>query len=190
MEKIILKTAFLAILFVYGVVSLRTIKVENQYDHDIWIQSLNNPEYSPLFGGRVVKLRPGTQFTYNITDRGWAGRFWPKTKCNARGEDCEFGQSMIPCPTGGCHPPADTKVEFFFPPNGDSRASYYDISLVDGYSLGAKIIPYHNVSFVSTHTCDVKYILENHKKGIIFFSLQIARDVNINMVRALLPIVR
>lgn len=41
----------------------------------------------------------------------------------------------------GCQPPAETKIEFFFPPAGDPRNVWYDISLVDGYSLSMEIIP-------------------------------------------------
>lgn len=32
-------------------------------------------------------------------------------------------------------------MEFFFPPVGDSGDIWYDVSLVDGYSLPAEIIP-------------------------------------------------
>lgn len=32
--------------------------------------------------------------------------------------------------TGGCHPPAETKVEFFFPQINAAQDSFYDISLV------------------------------------------------------------
>lgn len=70
-----------------------------------------------------------------------AGRFWPKTGCDDSGQNCESGQSVDPCNEGGCDPPADTKVEFFFPPSGDPGAVWYDVSLVDGYSLAAEIVP-------------------------------------------------
>lgn len=57
--------------------------------------------------------------------------------------------------TGGCDPPAETKVEFFFPPVGDSGDVWYDVSLVDGYSLPAEIVPSVQVgSCVTTH-CDI-----------------------------------
>jgi hypothetical protein len=41
----------------------------------------------------------------------------------------------------GCQPPADTKVEFYFPSQPPHEDSWYDISLVDGYSLPMKIVP-------------------------------------------------
>jgi hypothetical protein len=76
-----------------------------------------------------------------IPSGGWAGRFWPKINCNSAGDECEFGQSSPPCPAGGCHPPADTKVEFYFPSQPPKEDAWYDISLVDGYSLPMKIVP-------------------------------------------------
>lgn len=58
-----------------------------------------------------------------------------------------MGQSDPPCPSGGCQPPADTKVEFFFPPINNGEQVWYDVSLVDGYSLSAKIVPSVQVRF-------------------------------------------
>lgn len=69
------------------------------------------------------------------------GRFWPKTGCDGGGQNCETGQSVSPCGRNGCDPPAETKVEFFFPPAGDRNNVWYDISLVDGYSLPVQIVP-------------------------------------------------
>lgn len=69
------------------------------------------------------------------------GRFWPKTGCDSNGFNCEVGQSVPPCGPTGCSPPAETKVEFFFPPVGDGNNVWYDISLVDGYSLATEIKP-------------------------------------------------
>lgn len=69
------------------------------------------------------------------------GRFWPKSGCDHSGHNCEVGQSVDPCLPTGCDPPAETKVEFFFPPVGDPYDVWYDVSLVDGYSLPAEIIP-------------------------------------------------
>lgn len=102
------------------------------------------------------------------------GRFWPKSGCNADGQGCEVGQSVDPCNpgkfvvdsilwkilqnvsfVGGCDPPAETKVEFFFPAAGDPGDVWYDVSLVDGYSLPAEIVPSVQVgSCVTTH-CDL-----------------------------------
>ena len=41
----------------------------------------------------------------------------------------------------GCQPPADTKIEFNFPPQPPTSDSWYDISLVEGYSLAMSITP-------------------------------------------------
>jgi len=75
-----------------------------------------------------------------IPSNQWAGRMWPKIGCDGGGLNCLFGQSSPPCPSGGCQPPADTKIEFFFPRNFAGQA-WYDISLVDGFSLPVDIVP-------------------------------------------------
>jgi len=87
-----------------------------------------------------MRLDNGATGAYQIPNGGWGGRFWPKTGCDGSGHNCEVGQSMPPCLPTGCDPPAETKVEFFFDPSG-AGATWYDISLVDGYSLAAEIVP-------------------------------------------------
>ncbi len=104
------------------------------------------------------------RITFNIPDFGWAGRFWPKTGCDGSGQSCAVGQSVAPCPSGGCQPPADTKVEFFFPSVSDSNAIWYDVSLVDGYSLPMEIIPSRQVSIATKKTVIA---------GRIFFKLNL-----------------
>lgn len=142
-----LKFVILA-LFMHGIVALRYIQVTNNNGYPIWVQTQPNDKQPQLRNGEIVKLDAGANVKYDIEDAGWGGRIWPKTGCDDSGNNCEFGQSIAPCPDGGCQPPAETKVEFFFPPNGDPAAAYYDISLVDGYSLGAEITPLLNVSFL------------------------------------------
>lgn len=142
-----LKIAFLA-LFVHGIVALRYIEVGNKNKFPIWIQTQPNNGQPALLNGKIMKVDPNGKFKYDIADGGWAGRLWPKTGCDGSGQNCEFGQSVAPCPAGGCHPPAETKVEFNFKPKGNPAASFYDISLVDGYSLAAEIIPYKDVSCI------------------------------------------
>lgn len=84
-----------------------------------------------------------------------AGRFWPKQGCDANGQNCEVGQSIDPCNAGGCDPPAETKVEFFFPPSNDWGDVWYDISLVDGYSLPVEIIPSVQQGTCRTTDCNL-----------------------------------
>lgn len=79
------------------------------------------------------------KFATNFHHRG--GRFWPKSGCDGSGQNCQVGQSVSPCGRNGCDPPAETKVEFFFPRSGDNGNVWYDISLVDGYSLPVEIVP-------------------------------------------------
>lgn len=136
----------LVALLVHCTFALRYIEVGNNRGAPIWIQSQPNDGKPPLRGGQIVKLNPSERTRYDIDDGGWAGRLWAKVGCDDGGNNCRFGQSIPPCPPNGCHPPAETKVEFFFPPINSPDASFYDISLVDGYSLAAEIIPFRDVS--------------------------------------------
>lgn len=137
------------VLFVQGIVASRYIEVNNRNDYPIWIQTLGNAPHPALLNGQIIKVDAGASYKYAIEDDGWSGRIWPKAECQPNGQNCEFGQSIPPCPIdGGCHPPADTKVDFFFPPNGNLESAYYNTRLDNGYSLAAEIIPYNDVSFV------------------------------------------
>lgn len=118
-----------------AVASARQITFTNRCNMEIWISPLTNAQGPPLNGG-IQKLNNGANYAYQIPDSGWGGRFWPKTGCDGGGQNCELGQSTDPCGPTGCDPPADTKVEFFFPPSSDPNDVWYDVSLVDGYSLG------------------------------------------------------
>lgn len=119
----------IAIFFIDDAAGSRYIRVENRNKFPIWIQTLTNNNGPPLCQN-VTRIRPGARIKYNIPDSGWAGRFWAKYGCDRHGNNCAFGQSMTPCPKNGCQPPADTKLEFFFPPINSPQESYYDISLV------------------------------------------------------------
>ncbi len=118
----------------------RSITFVNRCNYPIWM----NP--FPTVGNGIQRLEQNARTIYNIPDSGWKGRFWPKTECDGNGQNCAVGQSVPPCPSGGCQPPAETKVEFFFPTMNDRNSVWYDISLVDGYSLPMEIIPDKQVS--------------------------------------------
>jgi hypothetical protein len=111
----------------------------------IWIASQPNAGIATKLPA-LVEIAAGKTYAYEINSKdGWAGRFWPKTGCDASGYNCVSGDSIPPCgggtDAGPCEPPADTKVEFAFFENGGSKRSFYDISLVDGYSLPFYIKP-------------------------------------------------
>jgi hypothetical protein len=130
--------AFLGVLLVQHA-ALVQIKVTSRCSFPIWIAVTSNPG-KPDLPGANHRLDNGASINYQIPNAGWAGRMWPKIGCDGSGQNCFFGQSSPPCPAGGCHPPADTKVEFFFPANFQGQ-SWYDISLVDGYSQPVSIRP-------------------------------------------------
>ncbi|CAL8128814.1 unnamed protein product [Orchesella dallaii] len=136
----VFSTVLLCALALPALIAGRKIKFTNHCNEPIWVSPLTNAE-GPQLGVGIAKLVKEGSHTYQIPDSGWGGRFWPKMGCNANGQACDVGQSMPPCKPAGCDPPAETKVEFFFPPLGNGQDVWYDISLVDGYSISAAIIP-------------------------------------------------
>lgn len=134
----------------------RTITFFNRCAYPIWINPFTSGD-GPVLGNGITRMDQNARFTFTIPDSGWAGRFWPKTECDSNGQNCAVGQSVAPCPSNGCQPPADTKVEFFYPPVNNAATVWYDISLVDGYSLPMEIIPSSQVSFLTKESNSKNY---------------------------------
>jgi hypothetical protein len=70
-----------------------------------------------------------------------SARFFIKTECDINGQNCKTGNSLAPCPPGGCAPPFESKVEVTFGDKSRPTSSeqhdhtWYNPSLVDGYTL-------------------------------------------------------
>lgn len=137
-------TVFCVCLFISTILADRRLTFKNRCAQTIWISPLTNNQGDPI--GEIQKLDQQQEYAYIVPDSGWGGRFWPKTGCDGSGQNCQVGQSMPPCPTNGCQVPAETKVEFFYPQIDSSDTIWYDVSLVDGYSLPMDILPSTTVS--------------------------------------------
>lgn len=113
------------------------LRVTNHCAQPIWIaHSENVPD------AQNVKLGQGQSRDYNIPDSGLSAmRVWPKVGCNDNGQNCKIGDSVAPCPAGGCQPPVDSKFEASFAPKGGAAATWYNLSQVDGYTLPFKVVP-------------------------------------------------
>lgn len=122
----------------------REITFRSRCPFPIWINPKTSDNGPPLPEG-IGHIVNGGSFTYHIPAEEWKGRFWPKTDCDRDGQNCGVGQSLPPCPPGGCQPPAETKIEFYYPAMGRTDNVWYDISLVDGYTLPMKITPSNHV---------------------------------------------
>lgn len=118
-------TAFICVQNTNGI---RRIRVKNRNSFPIWIETKSDDNKSPPI--EIVRLDPRKQITFRIDEKCWANRLWAKVGCDNDGLNCEFGQSEMPCPDGGCQPPSETKVYFYFPPINSSDASHYYINLV------------------------------------------------------------
>ncbi len=128
------------------------LTIKNSCQYAIWVQQQNMPAGTPA----VEQLGPGGTHSYRIPAEGLAStRFWAKTGCDATGNNCTLGQSSPPCPTGGCPPPVDSKLEAtwgcLFPdpskcastPQGKKidQTTWWNASAVDGYTLPYTIVP-------------------------------------------------
>ncbi|TFK49637.1 thaumatin-like protein [Heliocybe sulcata] len=140
--------AFLATFALYAVslASARTFTVHNHCPFTIWPAM-----FTDLNAGSAVPDYPTgweadayTSVSFNVPDNWTAGRIWAR-------RDCDFSSNPGPnsCLDGGCNgglecdphtgtgvPPA-TVAEWTLSASGDM--DWYDISLVDGYNLPARI---------------------------------------------------
>lgn len=113
------------------------LRVTNQCGSPIWVAHSDN-----VPDAQNVMLGKGQSRDYNIPDGGLSAvRLWPKIGCDASGHNCKIGDSVAPCPSGGCQPPVDSKFEASFAPKGGAAATWYNLSQVDGYTLPFKVVP-------------------------------------------------
>ncbi len=117
------------------------LRIVSQCADPIWIAHSNN-----LSGEQNIRLDHGQFHDYAIPAGGLASaRFWPKLGCGASGHNCRIGDSGegggAPCGPAGCQPPIDSKFEVTFAATGTSAFSFYNLSLVDGYTLPFTVTP-------------------------------------------------
>ncbi|CAE7176758.1 unnamed protein product, partial [Symbiodinium necroappetens] len=113
--------------------SSSVIRVINKcYKEPIWIAHCCSYNYK-----QNVKIDGGASHDFPAYAGLRGFRLWPKMRCNSDGNGCYIGQSGgkgQPCGTDGnwrCQQHVDTKFEATF----GSRSDYYDMSMVDGYTL-------------------------------------------------------
>lgn len=117
------------------------LRVVNRCAEPIWIAHGGN-----LPAAQNQRLAPGDLLDVAIPAAGLASvRLWPKLGCDAAGDACRVGQSGegggAPCPAAGCQPPIDSKFEVTFAALGSGAATFYNLSLVDGYTLPFSVEP-------------------------------------------------
>lgn len=100
-------------------------------------------------GPALIHLAKDASIDYQIPAEGLAStRFWPKLGCDKDGNNCKIGQSSPPCPSKGCSPPVDSKLEATwgctladktkcaYTPQGIQMIdTFWNASAVDGYTL-------------------------------------------------------
>ena len=140
------------------------LRISNNCGYTIWIQQQNMPSGT----AQVVKIEQGAYQDYQIPDEGLAStRFWPKKGCDDDGNNCEWGQSSDPCPTGiGCAPPVESKLEATWgctladqtqcasTPQGDQITdTYFDTSAVDGFTFPYAVTVSGNTRALDDQPC-------------------------------------
>jgi hypothetical protein len=106
----------------------RFLQVTNRLVTPLWIGTTsgatpNNPSLP-----QIGPLGTNESYTYVLSSLGWNGRLFFKTNCDAQGTHCTIGQQ------------ANSLVEFNIP-GATTDTTWYDISLVDGYTLPLTLAP-------------------------------------------------
>ena len=117
------------------------LRVTNRCSEPIWIAHSDN-----FVQPQNIRLGPGELHDYDVPEAGIGSvRLWPKTGCDGSGHNCRIGDTGegggIPCGPNGCHPPIDSKFEVTYAPLGTNDKSFYNLSLVDGFTLPFLVLP-------------------------------------------------
>jgi hypothetical protein len=117
------------------------LRIVNDCDEPIWIAHSDNVPFP-----QNPRLEPGGYQDYPVAASGLASaRFWPKLGCDGTGHGCRVGDTGegggAPCGANGCQPPIDSKFEVTFAPIGGVDATFYNLSLVDGFTLPFTVEP-------------------------------------------------
>lgn len=117
------------------------LRLRNGCAEPIWIAHSDN-----VPDAQNIRLAPGESHDVAVPEAGLASaRFWPKLGCDAAGHGCVVGDTGegggAPCPAAGCQPPVDSKFEATFAATGGAAETWYNLSLVDGYTIPFRVVP-------------------------------------------------
>jgi hypothetical protein len=99
----------------------RKLYIENQCSYAIWTQSNDNGMFP---GNAPLKTDPGQAFVLGWSN-SFSGRIWPRSGCDGNGNNCTQSGN-------------DTLAEFTL--TAGMNSDWYDISLVDGFTIPVGII--------------------------------------------------
>ncbi|ERL90048.1 hypothetical protein D910_07406 [Dendroctonus ponderosae] len=127
-----------------------TFDISNKEPGPIWVGIQGNSGQQNLNNGGFV-LQQGETKTLSAPDN-WAGRFWPRTWCDAGTQHCQTGDcgNKIECQGAGGVPPV-TLIEITL--KGYQGLDYYDVSLVDGFNLKGFIEPVNGQGTNQEYSC-------------------------------------
>ncbi|KAI4333164.1 hypothetical protein L6164_018004 [Bauhinia variegata] len=143
--------SILLFLFSFLGVDAAVFTLQNRCKGKIWPGILTAAGKPQLMEGGL-ELRPGQ--TISITaPKGWSGRLWGRRGCSfdsSCNDTCITGDcgGKLKCGGAGGALPA-TLAEFTL----DSPMDFYDVSLVDGYSMPVSIFPSGGTGICKAVTC-------------------------------------
>ncbi|XP_023310732.1 pathogenesis-related protein 5-like [Anoplophora glabripennis] len=117
---------------------------------DVWVGIQGNSGKDALEGGGFV-LAPSASRVVTAPE-DWAGRFWPRTWCDAGTNHCLTGDcgDRLQCGGNGGAPPASL-AEITL--KGADGLDFYDISLVDGFNIPISFEPVNGQGDGGQYSC-------------------------------------
>ncbi|KAL7940394.1 PR5-like protein [Trichoderma barbatum] len=97
-------------------------------------KSLGTGISDPLPNGIIIP--PGQRHQTALIPIPWSGRVWPRQFCSDVGDNCLLGD----CGSSSCWDRSSTNTTLF-EVTVQPEDMYYDISLVDGYTMSIDVIP-------------------------------------------------
>ncbi|KAK3275924.1 hypothetical protein CYMTET_15975 [Cymbomonas tetramitiformis] len=129
------------------------ITVNNKCEYEVWVGTIgtgpDSQPYNPGNGG--FKLNPKDSKDLFVPKPWTSGRIWGRTGCEESGDglNCESGDcdGKKQCVVSG--EPPSTLVEMTLQ-EADQGGDYYDLSLVDGYSMPVEVVAIDGVQVEGT----------------------------------------
>ncbi|KAK4789409.1 hypothetical protein SAY86_020728 [Trapa natans] len=132
-----------------------TLTFMNNCPYTVWPATLTAGGH-PQLSTTGFELASGSSNAINDVPASWSGRLWGRTLCapdNAGRFTCQTadcGSGKVECGGAGGNPPASL-AELTL--NGSGGNDFYDISLVDGFSIPLSLTPHGGTGGCSATSC-------------------------------------
>ncbi|CAH1118896.1 unnamed protein product [Phaedon cochleariae] len=145
------------------IITEATVKLEvtNEEIGLIWVGIKSEPGKAVVENGGFELQSTETKIL-NVPDN-WAGRLWARTWCDPGSKHCLTGDcgNKLKCGRRGGAPPATT-VEISL--KAHRGVDYYDVTLVDGFNIGASVQPENGVGNGGNLSCKPASCMHEFKR--------------------------